>query len=232
MAPELSGHSAPPTSIPQVITRMRQVEKELPADDGVACFNRMYLGVTQGVHDQLQQGRFGDPEFITRLDIIFAERYFAAVDATPDSMPVAWGPLFSARSAPGIEPVQFALAGMNAHINFDLPMAVVATCLAMGTDPGDGTHHDDYVKVDELLDAAEQSVRQSFEPAEIAAVDRHVQSVLNVICNWHINAARCAAWDAAMALWLVRDHRIATNLLTTGMEHTVAMVSRGLLVAV
>ena len=44
------------------------------------------------------------------------------------AMPTAWQPLFERRADPGIEPIQFALAGMNAHINHDLPLAVVATC--------------------------------------------------------------------------------------------------------
>jgi hypothetical protein len=45
----------------------------------------------------------------------------------------------------------------------DLPMAVVSTCMALATPPDAGTHYADYQKVDQLLDAAEQSVRQSFE---------------------------------------------------------------------
>ena len=223
------------TSVAEVIERMQDIQRTLPADDGVACFNRMYLGVTEGVQQRLQAGSFDDPKFIERLDVVFAQRYFDAVDAASgptDAMPVAWGPLFADRSARDIEPVQFALAGMNAHINFDLPMAVVATCAELDTEPGAGSHHDDYAKVDALLDAAEQSVRQAFESGVVAAVDRHVQGVLNIICNWNINAARSAAWDTAVALWDVRDHRSATALLTTGLAHTVAMVSRGLLVAV
>ena len=63
----------------------------------------------------------------------------------------------------GIEPVQFALAGMNAHINHDLPVAMVSTCAALGTSPED-PHLADYQKVDQLLDAAEQSIRQSSNP--------------------------------------------------------------------
>lgn len=231
-----SAHSGRPvTSIDGVIARMREIDRSLPPGDGVACFNRMYLGVTEQVEQKLWAGQFGDPAFMARLDVVFARRYFDAVDATsglPGAMPVAWAPLFAARASSGIEPVQFALAGMNAHINFDLPMAVVATCVALGTEPGTGSHHADYQQVDQLLDAAEQSVRQSFEPADVAAVDHHVQGVLNLICNWNINAARLAAWDTATALWDVRDHATATALLTTGLAHTVAMVSRGLLITV
>ncbi len=223
------------TSIAQVIERMHAVEASLPAGDGVACFNRMYLGVTQKVAQQVQASGFGDREFMTHLDVVFAQRYFAAVDAVsgPSSeMPACWAPLFAARSAAGIEPIQFALAGMNAHINFDLPMAVVATCADLNTEPDAGSHHDDYMKVDSLLDAAEQSVRQSFESPEVAAVDRHTENVLNVVCNWNINAARDTAWNTAKVLWEIRDHKMATTLMTAGLARTVAMVSRGLLVAV
>ncbi len=78
---------------------------------------------------------------------------------------MAWQPLLASRVTPGIEPIQFALAGMNAHINHDLPIAVVAACSELVTAPTDGCHHEAYQKVDKLLDASEQSVREPFEPA-------------------------------------------------------------------
>jgi Family of unknown function (DUF5995) len=49
----------------------------------------------------------------------------------------AWKPLFEARFATGIAPVQFALAGMNAHINRDLSIVVCEACAARGTEPSD-----------------------------------------------------------------------------------------------
>ena len=201
----------------------------------MACFNRMYLQVTEGVNQQVQQGLFGDPAFMEHLDVVFANRYFAAVDAMSGPLPAApeaWQPLLAARSTAGIEPVQFALAGMNAHINFDLPLAVVATCADLATQPDDGSHHEDYVKINALLDASEQSVRQSFEKPEIVEVDRHVAAVANVIGNWSITTARQVAWDTAVALWEVREHQTASRLLTGGLARTIAMVGRGLLVAV
>lgn len=230
-----AGPSPAITSIAQVIERMQGLEAALPAGDGVASFNRMYLGVTQEVNEQVQASGFGDLDFMRQLDVVFARRYFAAVDAMAGPLsqtPVCWAPLFAARSTAGIEPVQFALAGMNAHINFDLPMAVVAACVELNTEPDAGSHYDDYAKVDSLLDAAEQSVRQSFESPDIASVDRHAENVLNVICNWNINAARDAAWNTAKVLWEIRDNKLATTLMTAGLARTVAMVCRGLLVAV
>ena len=125
----------------------------------------MYLDVTRQVNSQLGQGFFADPAFMTQLDVAFANLYFVAADtaSTPAAVPLAWRPLVARRAAAGIEPVQFALAGMNAHINHDLPLAMVSTCTALGTAPDASPHFADYQKVDQLLDAAEQSIRQSFE---------------------------------------------------------------------
>jgi hypothetical protein len=227
---------APPcTTLDEVIARMQAIGAALPASDGVACFNRMYLDVTRAVAAQVEQRRFADPAFVSHLDVVFANLYFAAVDSLSGpsrAMPAAWQPLLVTRDKPGIEPVQYALAGMNAHINHDLPIAVVTTCTELATAPGDGAHHDDYQKVDALLDAADQSIRESFEDPAARAADRHVAAVADLIGDWSINAARDVAWDTAVALWDVRDHAVATELLTNALARTVAMASRCLLVAV
>ena len=224
-----------PQTIDQVISWMEAIEASTPAADGVACFNRMYLEVTRHVQQELQQGSFADPAFMVHLDVTFAGLYLAAVDAAGgpvSGVPTVWQPLVAARGDSTIEPIQFALAGMNAHINHDLPLAVVRACADLGTAPDDGSHHADYQKVDELLDGAEQSVRESFEPADVKAADRHVAAVLNVVANWSITSARDVAWDIAVALWRVRGDKLATDLLAGTLARTVAMGSRALLVAV
>jgi len=202
--------------------------------DGLACFNRMYLEVTQQVHARLGQGSYADPAFMTQLDVTFAGLYFSAADAAgdPAAVPLAWRPLVEQRANTGIEPVQFALAGMNAHINHDLPLAVVATCAALDTAPEEGAHFADYQKVDQLLDAAEQSVRQSFETAAELAVDRHLAAVNSLIANWTINSARDLAWNNSLLLWEVRDNPLARGLLADCLAASAALSSRLLLVTV
>ena len=224
----------PATSIADVITRMEAIDGALPAHDGLACFNRMYLLITQQVDQRIGQGLFADPAFMTRLDVVFANLYFDAVDAAAGRgpLPAAWQPLLSQRDNPGIDPIQFALAGMNAHINHDLPVSVVATCRDLNTAPEDGTRHQDYQKVDQLLDDAEQSVRQSFETGVLLEADRHTQAVDNLVCSWSITESRDIAWDNALALWAVRDHPLVTDLFLAGLSRTVAVASRALLVAV
>jgi hypothetical protein len=121
---------------------------------------------------------------------------------------------------------------MNAHINHDLPIALVQTCLDLATAPDSGCHHADYQKVDALLDAAEQSVRQSFESGAEAAADKDVQGVLDLVGNWSINSARDVAWDTGRALWECRHIGAAEDLMMNALARTVAMASRCLLVAV
>ena len=226
--------ASPITTVAGVIARMEAIGAGLAAGDGLACFNRMYLEVTQQVHAELGQGFYADPAFMTQLDVTFAGLYFSAADAAgdPAAVPLAWRPLVQQRASTEIEPVQFALAGMNAHINHDLPLAVVATCAALGTSPEAGAHLADYQKVDQLLDAAEQSVRQSFENAAELAADRHLAAVSSLIANWTINSARDLAWNNSLLLWEVRGDPIARGLLADSLAATAALCSRLLLVAV
>ena len=225
---------APVTSVAEAIARMEAIDAALPAADGVACFNSMYLDVTQQVNSRISEGFFADPVFMAQLDVTFANLYFAAAGSLGDlaAVPPAWLPLAQRRDMAGIEPIQFALAGMNAHINHDLPLAVVSTCQALTTAPDAGPHYADYQKVDQLLDAAEQSVRESFETAAEVAVDRHLAAVADLIGNWTINDARDLAWTNCLLLWAVRDDQIARGLFLDALTASTAMASRMLLVAV
>ena len=226
--------SGPVTSIAEAIARMEAIDAATPASDGLACFNRMYLAVTEAVGADLDKGFFADPDFMAALDVTFANLYFAAADAAsePATVPPAWRPLMEHRDVPGIEPIQFALAGMNAHINHDLPMAVATTCEDLGTGPDAGTHFADFQKVDQLLDAAEQSIRQSFETNPELTVDRHLQAVDNLVASWTINSARDLAWRNALILWTLRPDAAASGLFLDGLAATTALACRLLLTAV
>ena len=224
----------PVASVAEAIARMEAIDAALPAADGLACFNRIYLDVTRRVNSQLGQGFFADPEFMTQLDVTFVNLYFGAADAAADpaAVPPAWQPLVDRRGTAGIEPIQFALAGLNAHINHDLPLAIVNTCTARATAPDAGPHFADYQKVDQLLDAAEQSIRQSFEDAAELAADRHLSAVANLIGNWSINSARDLAWNNSLLLWAIRDVPVARGLFLDTLTASTVLASRMLLVAV
>src|SRR6266508_904791 len=126
-----------PTTIAGVVERLQAIDDALPPGDGVSWFAKLYLEVTKSVGAAVVPGSFRDPEFVEQLDVAFAELFVEAMRRSlrrPPATPKAWSPLLEARSHRGIAPIQFALAGMNAHINRDLPVALVAACERAGVD--------------------------------------------------------------------------------------------------
>jgi len=127
-----------PTTVTGVIQRLGEIDASLPAGDGVAVFNRMYLGVTRRIGELLDAAGspFADGERMAELDVRFAGLWLHAYDAAAAGhrVPAAWAPLFESRG-PGRRPVQYALSGMNTHIEHDLPLAVVRTCQSRGLQP-------------------------------------------------------------------------------------------------
>src|SRR6476619_4987727 len=192
---------SPPATVAEVITRMAAILDPLTNSDGVACFTRLYLAVTEGVQARLEGLSFADPLFLADLDVRFANLYFAALDSAsrsdPSEVPRAWAPLFEARSRRGIAPLQFAIAGMNAHINRDLPVALVTTWSARGIEPADGSpEHADYLRVNALLAGVEAKVKASYLNGWIARLDRflhRLDRVDDVVAMWNVERARDAA---------------------------------------
>jgi hypothetical protein len=65
----------PVVSVAEVIARMEAIEASLPAADGFACFNRMYLDVTRQLDSRISQGFFADTAFMTQLEVEFANMF-------------------------------------------------------------------------------------------------------------------------------------------------------------
>ena len=188
-----------------VITRLRRIDDELPADDGAAVFNRMYLTVTETVAAGLAGDTvFVDPAFMEQLDVTFASLWIEAYDADVHDVPRAWAALFERRHDRAVLPVQFALAGMNSHIGHDLAVAVVQTCRQRATSPEEPGVRDDYEAVNRLLAACESKVRRSFLTAAGQELDAHVGPVVHLVSSWKIDKARDVAWVNVEAMWAIR----------------------------
>jgi hypothetical protein len=226
----------PIATVAEALARMQAIDAALPPDDGLAHFNRMYLGVTEAVAERLSAGFFEDPAFMDRLDAVFANLYFEAVRASVSDLgrvPRAWGALLERRSDRRVAPIQFALAGMNAHINRDLPVAVVSTCQELGTTPDAGSHRRDYDRVDLVLAEVERDVRRSFEMGALLVKDSALPIVGDVIVNFKLLKARTAAWASAETLWTLGQvsTQAAAEYLDT-LDGLVGFAGRGLLAPV
>jgi len=221
------------TTIAEVIARMEQIDTVLPRKDGVAYFNRLYLQVTKAVQAATANVTFADPSFTERLDVVFAGLYFAAEATlgTGATCPVAWRPLVEERSADRA-PIQFAIVGMNAHINHDLPIAVVQTCKELGLAPDDGsTQHADYQRVNGILAGVEGQVAGWFETGLIAdIVDVTPKDVDNALAMWSITDARDLAWSHAELLWRLRNDPVLADAYGDVLARLVEISGRGILV--
>ena len=226
-----------PDSIPAVVARLRAIEESAPASDGVVCFARLYREVTEGVGGELTQQTPDDAKFLERLDVGFAGLFFSAFDAFEQGatdVPSAWGPLFADRSRRGVAPLQFALAGVNAHINRDLPVALGDSCRELGIDIFDvAPDHATYQRVDVLLGQVEQRIKALYLTGWMRTVDHvlhRIHRLDDVIAMWDVDHARDAAWTNGRTLWGLRTSPdLATEFLAV-LDKMVGFASRGLLV--
>jgi hypothetical protein len=217
---------------------MEEIAAPLPHGDGVACFTRLYLAVTEGVRGDLTAGtEFRDPQFLERLDVVFAGLYFDALDASerkPGTEPRAWAPLFDARRERGIAPLQFAFAGMNAHINRDLPVALVTVARELGATVEDGTpQHADFLTVNAQLAATEAKVKREYVTGWLRRLDRIVHRfdrIDDVVAMWDVERARDAAWTNGEAMWAIRDSADLSATYLDSLDRMVGFAGRGLLV--
>ena len=232
----------PVTSVPEAIVRLEQIQAFVEAtaprgvQDGIASFNWMYSIVTRKVFLELEAGAFEDRQFLTALDVAFANLYFDALRAHAagsSEAPRSWRALFESRDEPRICTILFALAGMNAHINYDLSNALVAACGQLGADPGSGSQREDYEEVNRILGAEMRDIRQHFQNRLEDWVDDHVLGQIDdIVAKWSIDAARDTAWCNAELLWKLRDDSFARGLFLTGLDRLVGLAGRGLLVRI
>jgi Family of unknown function (DUF5995) len=221
-----------PTTVDGVIARLREIDAALPAHDGVAVFNRMYLTVTERIAALIagpaEAAGFRDPAVMADLDVRFADLWLTAydADAAGRTVPPAWRPLFEARAG-GRLPVQYAVAGMNSHIEHDLPVAVVATCEAHRLEPE--ALHDDYEAVNAVLAQVEAPIRRSFLDSLGREIDDRVGPIAHLVSTWNIDKARDLSWVTVETLWVLRRTSFLRDRFLDGLSHTVGMTSRSLL---
>jgi hypothetical protein len=227
------GATAGISTILDVIARMETIDRALARKDGIAIFNRLYLQVTLAVDAASAAAEFENRPFVDRLDVVFADLFFdaeAAIDSEP-ACPVAWRPLMAARSE-AREPIQFALAGMVAHINHDLPIAVVTTCEEYGLVPeDDSVIHRDYQRVDGLLATVETQVAGWFESGLIADIeDVTPKKTDQAVAMWSLATARDVAWDHARLLWRLRNGAPIRDAYLDALARTTELAARAMLV--
>jgi hypothetical protein len=232
----------PPTTktVGDVITEMTALGQSIQAAkgpaDGVACFNRLYLRVTQSVDAALGgQNFFALPTAMHRLDVIFAQLYFdavAALDAEAD-VPRCWNALFRARDKEDTPSLEFVLAGMNAHIDHDLACALLSQWEEAGNRPSrTSPDYNDFTKVNAILKGQLDAEKELLLTGIIKHLDEVTGPLDDRIAMLGIEAVREHAWTTAEALWDVREHPEAGRLMLDALDVQAAALGDALLAPV
>ena len=227
-------------SIPEVLDRLEAIQnfaeatQALGKHDGVACFNYLYHVITGRVQENVGTGFFQDDEFLTRLDVAFANRYFDALrahEADPGSAPRSWAALFEHRSEPNVLPMQFAVAGVNAHVNYDLPFALIDACRQLDRPLEHVNHKNDFNQINAIFATEMEDLRMHFESRLGRFIDEYlVPYVDNLLGRWSVKAAREAAWLKAEVLEAARNDPVDTEKHRLLIDKQAGLVGQTLLV--
>jgi hypothetical protein len=224
---------AQPQSIPGVLQLLETIANTCVDGDGLKWFNWLYLQVTQAVENRVASGGFTDPIWLSELDVQFAQLYFNALSAalTGAPCPGCWEAMFSCRDQNRIARIQFALAGMNAHINHDLPLAIVATCKAQQITPQHGTaQYNDYTALNGTLDGIIDTAKQTLNVRLLGDPLPAVSHLEDLIAAWDLGAAREKAWNTAESLW--QDSAFAAGIRMDTIDGLTTVIGKALLVPV
>jgi uncharacterized protein DUF5995 len=141
--------------IDALIERMTELLEPMEAaGDPKRIFHATYLRTTIAVAEQIKRpGGFADPQWTERWDVAFADLYLEALEQLQAGEPTSrpWAVAFGARH--GLPVLNRLLLGMNAHINYDLPQALLAVITDDEFDDTEliGSREADHKAIDDIL---------------------------------------------------------------------------------
>jgi Family of unknown function (DUF5995) len=225
---------ASPTSIADVIAVMQSIDGLLPSNDGLKWFNRLYLMVTQQIDTQPPPNGWEDAAWLTRLDVVFAGFYFAAITGALEQnadTASSWDALFEARNRAGVDRIQFALAGMNAHINHDLALALLQTDNELHLTPAlQSPEHDDYEQVNSLLEVTLPLALNFLATGIVGELAQDTGKIGRLLAIWNVRVARDMAWDFADHLRNLEG--VSRDLVLKAQDQLTGVIGRSLLLPI
>ena len=167
------------------------------ATDATGYFPAMYSCVTDRIADSIGHGGFADGGNVDEFASTFAAYYTQALERKVPR-PRCWQASWDVAGDRGLLIVQHLVLGINAHVNHDLPLAVVALCERRGQ-PLEALHHDfDAVNdvlestLGDVLDRLDRVSRWTNEAASLGG---------GQVFNFSLRRARAQAWEAAQRLY-------------------------------
>ncbi|WP_254279794.1 DUF5995 family protein [Haloarcula marina] len=172
-------------------------------DDRRAVFLTIYARMTRAVAQGVDRGDFADPEWVAEYLVAFANLYRRAVydyeTGALDTLADPWRLAFEAADSGESLVVQDAMLGVNAHINYDLALALDA----VGTSPDRATKRADHDRVigviERLVDDAQVSLADR-DAEGLTALDGALGRLDERVTVFTIGECRDSAWRTAVAM--------------------------------
>ena len=230
--------AVPPDDIGGVLTRLVTVQEILdglppsPVAHRLASFNSLYHTITDRVATSLRGPEVTDPELLEMLDVEFAKRYFDALrrwgledDTTPD----VWEVLFRRAWDKRVSSLAAAMLGVNAHINHDLAIALIATWLEHGA-PEDGLIHPDYLLINQIFYEEIPPLRRRYANRMQMRLDHLVGDLDDWSQSVLVTVTRSHAWDQAARMWPLRHDPEDFAEAMLAMDRAAAFIGEAMIV--
>lgn len=195
---------------------LSELENELRRrGDRRAVFVTAYLTITREIKGRIQQNWFEDCEWVARYLISFANLYRDALVAYEqgdlEKCPKPWQIAFdTAANGKGLV-IQHLLLGVNAHINHDLPLALLEVTI----DPERDVRYKDHTAVNTGLQhavgALQSNVATLYAPV-LNLLSWTMGSLDEELAMFSVDKARESAWFAAVALANAHDENEQTAI--------------------
>ncbi len=187
-------------------------ERLMAANDERRYFHGAYLRSTRAVLADAEAGRFADPAWAERWGLAFAALYMDAFNAweAGDPTPGPWQVAFEVSRDPSVPPVRHALLGINAHINYDLPQALLAVIADEDFDDDDlmTRRAADHAHVDSILvkrvPEEDRRIMELEEPGDRTFVDALMQPFNRAGTRRFLKEGRDKVWKNTIRLSAAR----------------------------
>lgn len=205
--------AAGPDSIDELLDRMTSLLTPMEeSDDPRRHFLATYRRTTIAVHKALLAGHFLDAEWVERWDVTFASLYLDALEQWNhgEAPPAPWQAAFETTTGARVPPLRHVLLGMNAHINFDLPQALLAaiTDEEFADEAVVKRRGVDHERIDAILasrvDEEDKELQKVERPGDRTVLDRLLRPFNQSATKRFMKESRRKVWRNALTLSAAR----------------------------
>jgi Family of unknown function (DUF5995) len=187
-----------------VLDEMQERLDALPVDSSRRHFLGIYRRTTVAISQAIDNGAFEDPDWVERWDVVFAQLYLDAHDGPRAGERVArpWRLAFEASS--DLHAVRHVLLGINAHVNFDLPQALLGVISVAEFEDKDlmDRRRRDHERIDRVLSSRVGAEDDQLGPGSL--LDRLLTPLNRLSSRRFLREARRKVWHNTYELHAAR----------------------------